>query len=71
MNETIFGLSIVETIIFIAILGISGCTLYRIAWQVTAVAMEMAPWVIGLVVIAVFLFVGLMTVRGIQWSLMQ
>lgn len=71
MPETIFGLSIVEAIIFVVALAIFYRVLYRIAWQATDIAMEMTPWVIGLVVVGVVLFIGLWLYRQGQWSMMQ
>lgn len=71
MPETIFGASLIEAALLITALIVIYRAVYRIAWQATDVAMDMAPWVAGLVLLAIVLFAGLWLYRQGQWSVMR
>ena len=71
MPETIFGASLIEAALLITALIVICRALRRTAGQATDVAMDMAPWIAGLFILAVVLFAGLWLYRQGQWSIMR
>jgi uncharacterized RDD family membrane protein YckC len=69
MPETIFGASLIEAALLITALIVICRAVKRTVGQTTDIAMDMAPWVAGLFLLAVVLFAGLWLYRQGQWSM--
>ena len=69
MPETIFGATPVEAILLVIALIVICRAVKRVAGQATDIAMDMAPWIAGLILLAIVLFAGLWLYRQGQWSI--
>lgn len=63
MPETIFGASSVETVLLIIALIVVCRAVKRVTGQATDVAMDMAPWIAGLFLLAIIISAGLWSMQ--------